>query len=162
MVSQYKLYNWPSSQLWCCNCKRFSSKQIYIAWSLAMVRCMQIPTTIACKKKAQVCLPITYHTLHKIEKDILNMVIKPWTFLFSHIFFLPFRNKQHSRIWSPNLTFVKIYKSTSPFLDLIITLQMKLSHSTFANEITDFPNEIQMLKITFNLSKSHSSFANEI
>ncbi len=127
-----------------------------------MMRCMQISTTIACKKKAQVCLLITYHTSHKIEKYALNMVIKPWTILFSHIFFLPFQNKQHPRIWSANLTFVNIYKSTSPFLDLIITLQMKLRHSTFANEITNFSNEIQLLKIIFNLSKSRSSFANEI
>lgn len=110
------------------------------------------------KKKAQVCLPITYHTSHKIEKYALNMVIKPWTFLFSRLFFSPFQSKQHPRIWKPNLTFVNIYKSTSPFLDLIITLQMKLRHSTFANEITNFPNEIQMLKIIFNLSKSHFKF----
>jgi len=69
-------------------------------------------------------------------------------------------------IWSLKITFENIYKSNPSLVDPIITLQTKLNlskrHSTSTNEITNLPNEIQILKITFNLCKSHSSFANGI
>jgi hypothetical protein len=89
------------------------------------------------------------------------MVIKSWNFYL--VIYSPYHFKTNNiqgfgnQMW-PNLTFVNIYKSTSPFPYLIITLQMKLKHSTFTNEITNFPNEIQMLKITFNLSKKPFKF----